>query len=339
MTDGGWVKSMRSDLQNPYLQKADALGLYDRFVRMAVREDTDAYCEKLGRVVHLKRGQLWISTNDLERFCTSRKRGRTILKNLEMGQLIGHEAGQGITVITICNYDEIQRPISEGAREGANQTANQGPGRGQQNGEDKEIKEIKNLGNVRARARDGEPQGPAPPDDPPDPIKFMMHSDWRMPSELYDELVQDFQPALGDGPFQRQVRRFIDKHVMQGTVENEAGFAELLRGWLRNANANRETKQISDASAPVESGTDPPNNDIAPGVELAKFERDVFTLYDEELSMTVGKRMSALERARFMPRLAELKHGKIASIGIERGHNWSADHVLKLLKIPKREAA
>lgn len=166
MSEGGWIKSTRSDLDNPYLQELDVLGLYDRFMRMAAWKDDDVFCRKRKRVIRLKRGQLWVSTRDLAKMCSSQKRARTILKTLEMGTLIGTETGTGITIVTICNYDEIQAKIAEGAQPGARQGAHEGHGRGTQIEEDKESIEDKKEESCPLGSPDGDPGDGArsPPD-------------------------------------------------------------------------------------------------------------------------------------------------------------------------------
>ena len=317
---------MRNDLDNPHLQKADALGLYDRFVRMAVRRDTEAYCDKLGRVIHLKRGQCWISTNDLEAFCSSRKRGRTILKQLKMGHLIGHEAGQGITVITICNYDEIQNNAAEGARDGANQRANEGPGRGQQNGEVEEIKEDK-KGLGHARARETEPLGHDPPPTQPDQENFVMTAGWTMTTAAESRLVARFEPELGTGPFWRQVERFIRHHCDLGTVDTQQGFDRSLEGWLRCANANREddnpplaTNGHANGSASGGNGHDPPK------ITSGNFEERAIYIFERAIEDSPGARkLNILEKSEVRIKARKIWAGENIAFGLERFELCSAD--------------
>ncbi len=155
----GWIKLWRKAEENPHLQEADTFGIFCRLLMMASRRDREVFVSKLKRVIRLKRGQLWVSTVDLASMVSSRKRIRTILKSLEMGQLIGQATGQGITIITICNYDRYQDDASGEARDGARGGASEGPGRGQHEQEREEDREEKKIEILCPPASpDGEPE-------------------------------------------------------------------------------------------------------------------------------------------------------------------------------------
>ncbi len=54
----GWIKLWRKLQDNPYLQEHDVRGVFVNMLLDAQREDRDVYCKKIGKVIHLKRGQL-----------------------------------------------------------------------------------------------------------------------------------------------------------------------------------------------------------------------------------------------------------------------------------------
>ena len=135
MTSVGWIKLWRRALEHPYLQEYDTLGLFTKMLMLAQHQDADVYCENAKCVLKLGRGQLWISQRGFSTESTSRKRIRTILRNLEEGGLIstkwgparGPLKGPGITVVTICNYNKYQDAPETGAQDGAQGGAREGP--------------------------------------------------------------------------------------------------------------------------------------------------------------------------------------------------------------------
>lgn len=197
-------------------------------------------------------------------------------------------------------------------------------------------KESKGLGLERRSLRPG---GTDPPFDQPDPKKFTMPSEWRMPGELQDELMAAFLSDLGEQAFWRQIGRFVEHHAEQGTVETAGGFAELLRGWLERANANREQEPAPAGPTTAETPAEPTANDIAPTMDLEEFRNRVFRLYDDSLAADGKRRMNTLEMGRFKMAADRLKIGQVQSIGLERGVNWTIADVHRLLGLSKREAA
>lgn len=191
---------------------------------------------------------------------------------------------------------------------------------------------------TRVERRSLRPGGTDPPTDQPDPKKFTMFSDWRMPGELQDELMAAFLSDLGEQAFWRQIGRFVEHHAEQGSLDTEGGFAELLRGWLERANANRESPKPAGAIAP-ETSAKPLTDEIVPTLDLEEFRNRVFRLYDDSLAAKGKRRMNTLEMGRFKMAADQLKIGKVQSIGVERGETWAIADVLRLLGLSKREAA
>lgn len=77
-----------------------------------------------------------------------------------------------------------------------------------------------------------------------------------------------FPSGPGEQAFWRQIGKFLEYRVKQGTVDMEGGFGALLRGWLERGNANREQKpKPAGLKAPATS-TEPAINDIAPASDL-----------------------------------------------------------------------
>ena len=140
----GWIKIWRKAQDNEHLQEADVFGVFCRLVMMASLRDRESYVGKTGKVIKLQRGQLWVSTRDLAAMVSSHKRIRTILKKLEMGTLIGTGVVDGITVVTICNYDRYQGDGDEREAHGARDGAHERHSRGTQI-DRRKVKKDKNL--------------------------------------------------------------------------------------------------------------------------------------------------------------------------------------------------
>lgn len=84
------------------------------------------------RIIHLKRGQLALSQRDFCRgFQWSKGTYYRFIERLKTEAMIGADAGSGVTIITICNYDEYQqKPEPVGAPVGADVGAQAGHKRG-----------------------------------------------------------------------------------------------------------------------------------------------------------------------------------------------------------------
>lgn len=104
----GWIKLYRKIEENPALEEHDALGVFCRLLVRASRDDRDVFVHKARKNVALKRGQLWVSLREMATRKCKYQQIRTIFKRLESAHIINAVTNAGITVVTICNYDEYQ---------------------------------------------------------------------------------------------------------------------------------------------------------------------------------------------------------------------------------------
>lgn len=105
--NGNWVKEHRS-IQEHYIWKCPYLYQLWRFLIMEAKWDDDVYTD--GKVkIPLKRGQLVCSLSHLTKSLgTPRTTTKDRLQSVMKSSAIRLETVQGITVITICNYDKYQ---------------------------------------------------------------------------------------------------------------------------------------------------------------------------------------------------------------------------------------
>lgn len=104
----GWIKLYRKIEENPALEEHDALGVFCRLLVRASRDDRVVFVHKARKNVALKRGQLWVSLRDMATRKCKYQQIRTIFKRLESAHIINAVTNAGITIVTICNYDEYQ---------------------------------------------------------------------------------------------------------------------------------------------------------------------------------------------------------------------------------------
>lgn len=105
---GGWIKAWRKMLENPYLQDPAERGVFLKLLLVAQQKRSEILVENTGRVITLERGQAWTSIRGLAGKHTSVRTIRTILSNLKKGAIIDTHIDTGITVVTICNYEQYQ---------------------------------------------------------------------------------------------------------------------------------------------------------------------------------------------------------------------------------------
>jgi len=120
---GGWIKAYRKMLENPQLQEHDVRGVFLLFLMQAQRHPRDVWVDKLGRAIPLERGQCWTTIRSLVTAGCKKNRIERILKVLKSGTVIETESRTGVTIVTICKYDDYQGMISGG------RTPNGGDGR------------------------------------------------------------------------------------------------------------------------------------------------------------------------------------------------------------------
>ena len=180
------------------------------------------------------------------------------------------------------------------------------------------------------------PGGQDPPPTQPDPEKFSMTAEWVMPSDLHDHLTAEHVPKLGVDPFWRQVENFRSHHAALGTVNTEAGFAKLLRGWLERADANlegkpspRATGHANGAEASV-NGHDPPKKRGCG--DQAKFLSAGLALCRRSRQETVGdKDLMGAEEQAFKIQLVKIFQGDNQVLGVKWGPNLTPDEVFAKL--------
>ena len=180
------------------------------------------------------------------------------------------------------------------------------------------------------------PGGHDPPPTQPDPKKFAMTAEWVMPSDLHDELTAEHVPKLGVEPFWRQIKRFAERHAGLGTEHTETGFAELLRGWLSNADANREGKPQPGAegqpngSASDGNGHDPPRNRGQGG--LLKFISSGLQICGKSRSQAIGSAgLLGDEERELKWQLRKIYEGHDEVLGVKWGPNLTPDQVFARL--------
>lgn len=105
--NGNWVKEHRQIKHHKIWKCAQLYQLW-RFLIMEAKWDNDVYSD--GKIkIPLKRGQLVCSLSYLEYWLgMTRSKTHSKLKSLRTLNAIETEVKQGITVITICNYDKYQ---------------------------------------------------------------------------------------------------------------------------------------------------------------------------------------------------------------------------------------
>lgn len=161
-----------------------------------------------------------------------------------------------------------------------------------------------------------------PPPTQPDPKKFLMTAEWAMPSDLHDELTAEHVPRLGIDPFWRQIQRFRDRHAALGTEDTETGFAELLRGWLERADANRDT-----SAPPAANGVSAPSNggDPPTAADLDQFVGKAIWLAERWIKDRQGaQRISGLELVELKGLARRICRGDEIQFGLSRIGFWSA---------------
>jgi hypothetical protein len=98
----GWMDDRDFDPE-PYTQREAWVWLIEN----AAWKDTTAYVS--GKVIPLRRGQLVFSQRFMaEKWKWGRQRVRTFIERLEKTEKSTQDTTQGVTILTICNYDRYQ---------------------------------------------------------------------------------------------------------------------------------------------------------------------------------------------------------------------------------------
>lgn len=121
----GWICSYRKVWDNPIFKgNAQRVGVWDWMLKTAAWKDTEQVAG--ASIITVRRGQLCVSQSQItEATGMPRQALRTFLNLLEKTNTIRTEpatkATKGRTLITICNYDELQAPVTA-SQPNANQT-------------------------------------------------------------------------------------------------------------------------------------------------------------------------------------------------------------------------
>lgn len=104
----GYTKSYRDKWTNPVFRNLLEVGIWSWMCDTAVWEE-----ERLVRfnmkLIKLKRGQVPVSERFIaEGFGIGRQVVRTLLSNLLANHMVTQEITQGVTILSICNYDKYQ---------------------------------------------------------------------------------------------------------------------------------------------------------------------------------------------------------------------------------------
>jgi hypothetical protein len=105
----GWVKSYRTMLDHPLLQRADEMGLWTKLLLMSAAKPTRVRFR--GKLIMLERGQVACSIREVARAARiTHKRIRLILDSwVADGMLkMGTPRGTKLSLVTICNYEIYQ---------------------------------------------------------------------------------------------------------------------------------------------------------------------------------------------------------------------------------------
>ncbi len=141
--NGGYVRIYRSILDNPNFQNGEEAMFFAYLVLKANWKPRERRYDD--RVYRLDRGEMVIGMRKLaEEFGWSHKRVRNIFRRLIVGNMLvlswAQHGAQRAPVTTICNYEEFQAPIGEGAQAGAQAGAQGGHKGGTPKKESKEGK-------------------------------------------------------------------------------------------------------------------------------------------------------------------------------------------------------
>ena len=144
----GWIKSHRSILIWDWYSDINTKIL---FIHLLLKANFE---EKSWRGILINRGELFTSINHLSiELGISEKQIRNSLKKLKNTNEIYIKGASNGTMITICKYDDYQQiEIKKGKQKGkqtGEQWASDGQAMGEQRATTKEIKNIKELNNIR----------------------------------------------------------------------------------------------------------------------------------------------------------------------------------------------
>lgn len=140
----GWFKVYRSLDEHWISQDMEKLGRWTWLLMKASHEDTKVV--EGNKVIELKRGQLIASLSLLEaKWGVTRKTVMRFLDVLEREEMLHRQVHQGITIITICNYEGYQGKKKCDSTDMSTDRSPLSPPTSPPIQEDKEVKEIYNT--------------------------------------------------------------------------------------------------------------------------------------------------------------------------------------------------
>ncbi|MEC9067829.1 helix-turn-helix domain-containing protein [Pelagerythrobacter marinus] len=154
----GFIAMQREALDHPLLQDAERFRAWFWLIANAAWKPTTTRIK--GETITLQRGELsfsqrflaekWgMSKSRVDRFLADLRAEGMIATRSKNGATAGHKAGQGQSIITICNYEKYQDP-ENGAR--GNSGATSGATAGQQRGKEEQGNKEPKGSSARERA-------------------------------------------------------------------------------------------------------------------------------------------------------------------------------------------
>ena len=263
-TDGGYVQIYRSLLDHhAFRNQAEAMAFAALILRASWRPSQLRY---KGRSISLQRGQLAVSIRDLANDLDRDKAWiERLFARLKRETMISTVVETGITVVTICNYDEYQRfsdvreTVSETRAETAVRQARDSGETQNNEGNEENTSEAK-ASSVAKRARSSSHPFPCP--EGVDPI------DW----DALKANRQQKRAALSEGAH-RQIMQKLDRWARDGWPPGPIVAHAAERGWTTVFETD-QMKARPDATGNRSSGSgqhgtgfrDPVLSDLAYGV-------------------------------------------------------------------------
>jgi hypothetical protein len=206
--------------------KAQPFTEREAFVWLIMEASYKAREKRVGNVcVNLSRGQLASSIRFMaEAWDWQKSTVDRFLKRLQSRDMIGTDSGTGLTVITVCKYDEYQSKPSEGGTAKNENRDSGGTAAGQQ-------RDKPNKGLIQDERRMKEEGiGDEPPNPPNRKRRCQLPSGW-VPSDrnIADAEAKQFSTM----EITNEAERFRDYHASKATVA--ADWDASWRTWLSNA--------------------------------------------------------------------------------------------------------
>lgn len=248
----GYVRIYRQLLgHHAFRNDAEAMAFAWMVLRASWRDVRVRY---KGQSVNLSRGQLAVSVRDLAENL-DRPKGwvERLLTRLKNETMVETRAETGVTVITICNYDEFQA-ISDDAETPAGTHDRTDAGQPQDTEQRREIRERSNRDIYNAGARENSDDAapvedlfPAPPAAPEPPVTKLK----RQPKNAH-ALPDDWEPVLTPaaqavvdgwppGELPRQLASFRDHAADKGRTSKD--WQAAFRTWITNAEGWRKDRK------------------------------------------------------------------------------------------------